>query len=44
MSELEDVCRGILLLDHGSEHLQDQGSSLKKVLYAVDIEAEMFTS
>ena len=34
MSELTDVCRGILLLDCGSEELLEQGSSLKKALYA----------
>ena len=29
MSELADIDRGILLLDHGSVELLDQGSSLK---------------
>ena len=38
MSELADVCRGILLLDHGSEELLEQGSSLKKALYVVDLD------
>ena len=37
MTELTDICRGILLLDNGSEELLDQGSSLKKVLYVLDL-------
>ena len=37
MSELADVCRGILLLDHDSEEILEQGSSLKKALYALDL-------
>ena len=36
ISELQDVCRGILLLDHDSEVILQQGSSLKKVLYTLD--------
>ena len=38
MSELADICRGILLLDHGSDERLDQAASLKKVLYALDLE------
>ena len=37
LSELADVCRGILLLDRSSEELLEQGSSLKKAYYAVDL-------
>ena len=40
MSELADVCRGILLLDRGSEELLEQGSSIKKALYAVDLKVK----
>ena len=40
MCELADVCCGILLLDRGSEELLEQGSSLKKVLYAVDLKVK----
>ena len=37
MSELTNVSRGILLLDRASEELLEQGSSLKKALYIVDL-------
>ena len=37
MTELADVCHGVLLFDRGSEKLLEQGSSLKKVLCASDL-------
>ena len=40
MSELPDICCGILQLDHGREELLDQGSSLKKVIYAIDLKVK----
>ena len=40
MSELVDVSRGILLLDRGSEELLEQGSSIKKALYAMDLKVK----
>ena len=40
MSELVDVPSGILLLDRGSEVLLEQGSSINKALYAVDLKVK----
>ena len=40
MSELTDVSHGILLLDRGSEELLEQGSFIKKALYAVDLKVK----
>ena len=40
MSELADVSRDILLLDRGSEELLEQGSSIKKALYAMDLKVK----
>ena len=41
MSELSDICCGILLLDHGSEEFLDQGSTLNKVFYALDLKVKL---
>ena len=40
MSELADVCCGILMLDHCSEELLDHKSSLKKALYTIDLKVK----
>ena len=40
MSELSDIHCGILLLNHGSEELLDQGSSFKKVFCALDLKVK----
>ena len=40
MSELTDICRSILLLHHASEELLNQGSSLKKVFYALNVKVK----
>ena len=40
MSELGNFCHGILLLDQGNEELLDQGPSLKKVRYALDLKVK----
>ena len=40
MSELADVCHGVLLLDHDSKELLEQGSSLEKALYALDLKVK----
>ena len=40
MSELTDISHEILLLNQGSEELLEQGSSLNKVLYALDLKVK----
>ena len=42
ISELTYIHRSILLLDHGSEELLDQRSSLKKNIYALDLNVKQF--